>query len=673
MKIQAFLLYFSIVILIPDCFVFAENSRDPVTLDAVVVTAEKTEESFQTGDVDKGMTSGFVSEIRRDQFEGKMEDLSEVIEKEAGIQVRRSGGLGSFSTVSLRGASSDQVMIYLDGILLNDASGGGIDLSNISLSDVESVDIYRGITPINFGKASIGGAVNINTLRAKKSFNASLTSGYGSFNTRQFSGFISHKPDKKDYVLSFDYRDSDNDFDILNDNQTTWNTADDKWQKRNNAQFDQKNLFARFGYDLTDDKRIILNHQYFSKDQGLPAWNNSEIDTSLDTEKNTTTLKFIADDISPYHLNMSILLDYMQKQEEYDDSGGHVGLGEQHSKYNNDKYGASFFLEHMLDGNVLNFKLDIHHESYDVEEFLSKRNPNDSTRDTFSFGIQDSLNLFQERLIISPGLRYTIIDDQLESGISVYGLPLEGRSRDEDYINPQIGVKFRLLNWLTLKANAAEYTREPSFFELFGDRGFFVGNEELDAEKGINFDAGFEINRQISSRWIQRFSFKAAYFVSDVDDLITPTFDSRGIGKYVNISSSLIRGVETGIDLDFLGCFRLTANGTWQEPEIESQDLYSREEKLPGRFETSCRWRIEATHKGLKIYYENIIQQDMYYDTANLLKAEDRNESNIGVSWLFKSFLFQFEARNIGDDLYEDFNGYPLPGRSFYFSVKYSI
>jgi iron complex outermembrane receptor protein len=35
--------------------------------------------------------------------------------------------------------------------------------------------------------------------------------------------------------------------------------------------------------------------------------------------------------------------------------------------------------------------------------------------------------------------------------------------------------------------------------------------------------------------------------------------------------------------------------------------------------------------------------------------------------------LLTFEAKNLEDDQYEDFNGYPLPGRSYYFTVKYSL
>ena len=104
---------------------FAETTKEPVTMETVVVTGKQLESAFQTGDVDKDQTPVFFSVIGRESFEGKMEDLSEVIEKEMGVQVRQTGGLGSFSTVALRGSTSDQVLVYMDGVLLNDASGGG--------------------------------------------------------------------------------------------------------------------------------------------------------------------------------------------------------------------------------------------------------------------------------------------------------------------------------------------------------------------------------------------------------------------------------------------------------------------------------------------------------------------------------------------------------------------
>lgn len=651
---------------------WAGSGRDAATLDTIVVTADQENEDFQTGDVDTEETTGFVSIIQREDFEGKMEDLAEVLQDEAGVQVRQSGGLGSFSTVSLRGSSSNQVMIFMDGVLLNDASGGGVDLSSISLSDVAAIEIYRGVTPINFGKASIGGVINIRTLRAKEGLNASATAGYGSFNTRKFAGFVNHKPGKWDYLVSAGYMASDNDFKFLNDNGTEWNPADDKWEKRNNAQFDQGNVLGKFGYDFTDDLRLALVNQWFSKEQGLPSWNNSpKTDASFSTKRNITTLSFIANDIGPLGFNTRTSIDYSHKNELYDDSHGQIGLGKQKSRYITDRYGGEFFIEWLGDWNIMSFMADFHHETYDPENLLTNRNPNKSSRDILSLGLQDSLLFLEDRVTITPAIRYTSIHDDLQSATSIWGAPLEGRTRDEDYWSPQIGVKYRPLTWFSLKGNLAKYVREPSFLELFGDRGFIIGNPDLKAEKGVNFDAGFEVNWLTKNKWFNRISCNAAYFRSNVDDLITFVYDSRGIGKAENISKARIQGVESHITIDFLEYFRLTGNATWQDPTNESEVKAFNGKILPGRWQTSYLGRIEGRYAGLKAYVECIRETGMYYDSANLLPAKDKTLFNAGISWLFHSFLFSLEGRNMGNDQYEDFNGYPMPGRAFYFTAGY--
>jgi iron complex outermembrane receptor protein len=119
--------------------------------------------------------------------------------------------------------------------------------------------------------------------------------------------------------------------------------------------------------------------------------------------------------------------------------------------------------------------------------------------------------------------------------------------------------------------------------------------------------------------------------------------------------------------------FRLVGNATWQDTENRGKIKAFNGKKLPGRFEKSYLGRIEARYEGFKVYCEKIIEEEMYYDTANLLKAENKKEINAGVSWLFHSILFSFEARNLEDNQYEDFNGYPLPGRSYYFAIRYSL
>ncbi len=127
-----------------------------------------------------------------------------------------------------------------------------------------------------------------------------------------------------------------------------------------------------------------------------------------------------------------------------------------------------------------------------------------------------------------------------------------------------------------------------------------------------------------------------------------------------------------GIKIALFRYFSLIANATWQDTENQTEKKDLNGKKLPGRFDTSYMGRFEGEYQGFKAYIEYIAEKDMYYDAPNLLKAEDKEEINIGISLLYKSVIMTAEAKNIGDDLYEDFNGYPLPGRSYFFTVKYN-
>ncbi|MFP4533150.1 MAG: TonB-dependent receptor [Desulfobacterales bacterium] len=655
-------------------FGFAEEKQTDFTLDPVVVTARGQDTDYQTGDVDQVNTPSFFSTITRDEFEGKMENLSEVIENQAGIQVRQSGGLGSFSTVSMRGASTDQVMVFMDGVPLNDASGGGVDLSNIALADVDSVEIYQGTSPINFGKSSIGGAVNIQTRRSTEGFTANALAGYGSFNTRKLSAFINHKPGKWDYLISADYMDSDNDFEIKNDNGTPDNPSDDRTEDRNNARFDQTNVLTRFGYDVTPDARVDLMNKWFTKDQGIPSWNNNPLtDTRFETERNISTLKVTLNDVTPLHLNTSTQVDYLAKEEIYDDSGGHVGLGRQKSQYDTSRYGARFFAEWLTGRQSLRLTLDAQNETYEAKNKLSGDQTNDSERKSFSAGLQDTVFFFEDRLSVTPALRYAHYDDEFTSGNESWGLEADQYERTNDHWMPQLGIKFQATGHTSLKSNLARYVREPSFYELFGDRGIFVGNPELAAEEGINFDIGLEYGRQDFGAWLNRISASTVYFYSEIDNLITRTYDSRGIGKAENISEAVINGVEARASIEFLEFFRMLGQYTWQDTENHSPVRAFDGNQLPGEFEHSWLGRAEFNWQNLKLYAEYINESDMYYDTANMLEASTKREVNCGLSYLWRNWRMSLEANNLGDEQYEDFNGYPLPGRSFFASIKYSL
>ena len=92
-----------------------------------------------------------------------VETLSDALADTVGVQVRRFGGLGDFSTVSVRGFSPRQVQVYLDGVPLARADNETVDLSDLPLDAVEHVEVYRGATPLRFAQSGPGGVVNVVT------------------------------------------------------------------------------------------------------------------------------------------------------------------------------------------------------------------------------------------------------------------------------------------------------------------------------------------------------------------------------------------------------------------------------------------------------------------------------------------------------------------------------
>lgn len=663
------------LILLSSNGVFAEEKEDePVTtMETMVIIGEREDpfHGYETGDVPLDEISAFSQVITREKFEGKVTDLATVIQKEAGIQIRRSGGIGSFSTVSIRGSTSEQVMVFIDGVLLNEASGGGVNLANISLSDVESIEIFRGTTPIQFGTASIGGVINIRTRRTvttEKDLTLTATAGLGSFDTTQASFFLNHRLDKFDYLISADFLSSEGDFRYKNTKNAKDSAENYQWEHRYNNWLTKYNLLLKAGYNFSTDKRLHFSNEYFKKKQGLPYWNNiSNVKTKLTTTRNIFIGKYVVDGIGSHGINSATRFQYSWKSELYDDRYGKMGLGLQLYEYNTEGFSVNQLFEVPLSDHLLTTVFDIKHETFEAVDKLNKRTYRPSWRTVFSGAVEDNILFFDEELSLIPCLRYHLIRDKRQN--SDYS---GGSEAEHAYISPKTGFLWRVNPWLRMKGNMGRYVREPSFLELFGDRGFFNGNAELEAEKGINRDLGLEaaFHPGIDSV-VQNIKLGLVYFNNDVENLITFIYDARGIGKALNISDAEIEGVETSLSIDFLQRFSFTANYTRQDAVSRSAIEYADNKRLPGRYEHSSMARLEAAIGNGKIFYEVLQENGMYYDEAELLKALPKNLHNAGLSYRWNRFTATLEIRNITNDDYEDFHGYPQPGTAYYASLKF--
>jgi len=245
--------------------------------EAVVVTATRVPVPI----------SQLVSDVtvlnRADINRAVAQDLADLLRQQAGLEVARSGGVGSVSSIFTRGADNRFTALLIDGVRVDAQSGdGGASWLNIPLALIDRIEIVRGPASAVYGSDAVAGVVQVFTRRGSDKTLTELGLGGGTQGAAQADALVSGKLGNVDYALSAAAERAQGSSAIVNPANSSYNPDEDGF-RRHSAQ-------ARVGWQVNAAHRLELNALQSHTDAQYDAYHSARDDHSVNDLDTTSAV-----------------------------------------------------------------------------------------------------------------------------------------------------------------------------------------------------------------------------------------------------------------------------------------------------------------------------------------------------------------------------------------------
>ena len=496
------------------------REQDTSLLDEVVITANKYPNKTS-------LTGKVVTIITREQLErsgGK--DLSQLLTEQVGVYIGgANSNAGKDKSLYLRGARVDHTLIAIDGVPVYDPSGIGsnFDIRNLSIDQIERIEILKGSQSTLYGSDAIAGVINIITKKAGiKSFSGNGLLSYGSNNSIRANAGINGKKGVVDYNLAYSLFDTKG----INEAISTAANAD-------KDAFQQNSLQASIGIQAGKNIRI------------QPYFRYNKIDGDIDQGSFTDELDYtysqksyqagVRNEIAFGKTKLNVLYNYNNIDRLYIDDSVKSQNG--FDKYSRGSYNG---MEHFIDAYITT---PVGNGSSKLTAGADFRTSNtDQEYSSVGFYGPYSTKYSADSLHHNQLGLYAALNINAKSGFNLeLGNRLNIHSAYGSNYVFNINPSYLLNNEFKLFANVSSGYRTPSLYQLLSE----YGNKDLKPESAFTFEGGVQY---FSSD--NKFTGRLTGFKRDVKDVIffyynPSTFQSQ----YINQDKQNDHGAE--LELSF--------------------------------------------------------------------------------------------------------------------------
>jgi outer membrane cobalamin receptor len=608
----------------------------------------------------------------RDLQTRQVASLGEALSPLPGLTVARTGGPGTLTSIFPRGGESDYMLVLVDGVRAN-AFGGGLDLSQVPLADVERIEVVRGPQSALYGADAIGGVVQVITRqggspaasgsietgsRSTRRLNAATTGSLGGFRWQaggehfEDEGFTGVAPANGDVVGNDDARERQAwigggaRFARGTDVQGTFRYVD---TDRGAPGPYGSNPAGRFsGVDRisrgTTERRsfgIRAVHPF-----GGPA---GRVRQRVDLDVADYDLSFLSafNPTSPSQSETRRVHARVQTDAVLD-----AGVGVSGGVEWLDECGSSTFIRNAaavvpVERAILGTFAEARWNAHERLSLQAGVRAERITRESFV------VNGFADDTVISVNPKIAA------SWLITPSLPSSGARA-----------------WTRLRASAGTGIRPPDMFEIA-----FTDNPDLEPERSRSVEAG--VTQMLAGGVVQ---LDATTFFNQYDDLIVSVGSLRDVSRYRtdNVSNARARGVELsgawsgGLGLQVRGAYTfldteiLAIDGTAQAPSpFAVGDALLRRPRHQGAVTTTWTSERASLFATIAARGATLDAEPAFGASGGLYENPGRTIVDLGGGVRIVRGVEVFaRALNLFDRAFEEVLGYPAPGRMVFAGVR---
>lgn len=176
--------------------------EEPAETEPVLETREVVISATKTPVPVTQLTSAVEVITGEDLERRQVKTVVDALRLSQGLTVFSNGGPGTSSSVRIRGSNSDQVLVLIDGAIMNSPTLGNFNFANLTTDNIERIEILRGAQSMLWGADAMSGVINITTKKGTGAPSASAFFEYGSFSSIREGGQASGKTGPVDFSVA---------------------------------------------------------------------------------------------------------------------------------------------------------------------------------------------------------------------------------------------------------------------------------------------------------------------------------------------------------------------------------------------------------------------------------------------------------------------------------------